>query len=90
MTFEETSCENQIFDKTSCNVKEYGTSMIKPCVFPFKYRGKTYNHCTNEGFYDGLFWCSTLTNIETKEHMEGAGFWGFCENEAKNCHARCK
>ena len=28
-------------------------------------------------------WCSTKTDPNTKKHVGGSGFWGFCTNE--NC-----
>ena len=32
---------------------------------------------------NGKMWCSTKTDPNTKKHVGGSGFWGFCTNE--NC-----
>ena len=37
-----------------------GPSKNKPCIFPFKYNGKTFHHCTNE--HANFFWCATKTD----------------------------
>jgi len=48
------------------------TTKGQKCVFPFKYKGKTYSTCTSAGYY-GRPWCS----VENKEN----GYykkWGRC------------
>ena len=43
-----------------CIVSEAGSSLDKPCQFPFVYKDKTYNECTLEDG-GGVAWCSTKT-----------------------------
>ena len=58
----------------------YGPDPNKTCIFPFKYRGKTYNCCTFDDNYatDTDAWCSTKVD-RTGEHLSGQGKYGFCE-----------
>ncbi|XP_074023125.1 cation-independent mannose-6-phosphate receptor [Numenius arquata] len=42
------------------------------CVFPFKYKGKSYEECITEG--KNRPWCATTGNYQ------GDGKWGFCGN----------
>ena len=42
----------------SCFV-ECRTVQSKNCVFPFKYKGETYNKCTDAGSDNGATWCAT-------------------------------
>ena len=46
------------------------------CVFPFKFRGVTYDECTDAEF-DQRMWCSTETDANG-DHIEGQ--WTLCEN----------
>jgi hypothetical protein len=51
------------------------TSLVfKPCIFPFKYRGKTLNDCTIEE----KPWCSTRGSTNGV-HIPGS--WGYCGKE---------
>ena len=47
--------------KTACGV---------PCFFPFKYKGKSYDKCTD--FERGTHWCATI------EDLEDTNDWGEC------------
>ena len=50
------------------------------CVFPFVYKGVTYDHCTDVG-YEGQskFWCATKVD-ENQVYISGN--WGWCN---ENC-----
>uniref|UniRef100_A0A8C5X5U1 Insulin like growth factor 2 receptor n=1 Tax=Malurus cyaneus samueli TaxID=2593467 RepID=A0A8C5X5U1_9PASS len=45
------------------------------CVFPFKYKGKTYEECVTEG--KNRPWCATTENYQGDEK------WGFCSSTAR-------
>ena len=52
-----------------------------PCVFPFKYQGVRYDHCTSAGHPGNKTWCSTGVD-RRGYHLAGKGRWGVC---GKNC-----
>ena len=54
-----------------------GPESGKPCIFPFRFRDKTYNKCTTTGNDPGddKAWCSTKTD-SSGEHIQGN--WGNC------------
>jgi len=43
---------------------ECKTVQDKACVFPFSYKGVTYNNCTNTGSDNGAAWCATQVDAE--------------------------
>lgn len=48
-----------------------------PCIFPFKFKGKTHNACTVVDAEDNRPWCSTkITSLGY--HITGQGNWGVC------------
>ena len=59
--------------------------MNKPCVFPFKFRGLTYNNCTtaDNAPEDKNAWCSTKVD-EFGNHVGEQGNWGICETRCQN------
>ena len=56
---------NTLDGVSSCPTLDFPNSKVlrpsSPCVFPFKYRGKTWTHCTFGGVWIGKRWnwCST-------------------------------
>jgi len=54
-----------------------------PCVFPFIYKGVTYNECT-EVEDPGYPWCSVKTN-EDNEHVDFNKDYGYCPSECGSC-----
>ena len=50
-----------------------GATPNVPCEFPFTFRGKIYEECTND--YDDDLWCSTATY---KNGLHIRGHWGTC------------
>ena len=46
------------------------------CVFPFIFRGGTFNECTREGDTSGKLWCSTKTD-ESGQHVKKN--WAYCD-----------
>ena len=47
-----------------CNAINGKTGSRKNCVFPFKYKGKTYNECTTDHSDNGKPWCAYLPFID--------------------------
>lgn len=58
-----------------------GTSRPERCQFPFRYKGKTFDSCTDEGDVSGKPWCSTQVDKENV-HVSGSGHWGHCDLRA--------
>ena len=56
-----------------------GKSPPRPCRFPFKHKGKTYNSCTTDEDSDGKYWCST--KVDSNGELV-RGNWGYCD---ENC-----
>jgi len=53
------------------------------CVFPFKYKGKTYTGCPPVLGNPGRTWCSTKTDSDGN-HVSGGGNFGFCSSHCKS------
>jgi len=51
-----------------------GPSSNAPCIFPFIFKGNTYNQCTLDG---EDYWCSTKVDSSGK-HIGNQGNWGVC------------
>lgn len=47
----------------------------KICQFPFKYKGKTYDKCTQDHTGLGTFWCATAVD-ESRNMIDKE--WGNC------------
>lgn len=57
--------------------KVYGGGVSSgTCIFPFVFRGITYNKCTTVTDPDDRAWCSTMTNYNNI-HIQGN--WGYCK-----------
>ena len=55
-----------------------GADPNKPCIFPFKFDGQTWNTCTNVDDPSGPYWCSTKVD-DQGNHIGGQGNWGNCD-----------
>ncbi|XP_033024663.1 epididymal sperm-binding protein 1-like [Lacerta agilis] len=56
-----------------CMPKESGGSAFgRACVFPFVYKGQTFDTCTTQDSPDGDFWCATTGNYDQDEK------WSYC------------
>ncbi|XP_060137178.1 epididymal sperm-binding protein 1-like [Zootoca vivipara] len=54
-----------------CETEENGgNDGGRPCVFPFVYKGQTFNTCINKGAKD--YWCATTRNYDKD------GKWSWC------------
>jgi len=64
--------------ETIC-ITDSGASAHKPCIFPFKFNGVTYDGCTwvSSHLTEHKPWCSTMVD-ETGHHIGGMGKWGNC------------
>ncbi len=65
----------------TCFAMEIQSNKTKPCVFPFKFKNRTYNGCTNIDNPNSLTWCPTKVHDNGK-HFSSDGFWGECSG---NC-----
>jgi len=64
------SCDSR--SSTTC-ITSGGPRPNRPCVFPFRYNGKTYSTCTDITI--GRYWCSTATRSDGT-HITGR--YGLC------------
>ena len=64
----------------NCQAREVGTGKIVPCSFPFKINGRKFDQCTDFLDPEGKLWCSTRTDPKTHNHVDGQGFWGYCND----------
>ncbi|CAH2324758.1 72 kDa type IV collagenase [Pelobates cultripes] len=53
-----------------------GNGEGKPCKFPFKFQGTSYDSCTTEGRTDGYRWCATTEDYDKDKT------YGFCPETA--------
>lgn len=67
--------------QTTCKTVS-GPSANKPCVFPFKWGGRTYNRCPIDPDDRSETWCSTKTD-SNGNHITGQGLWGHCGSNCK-------
>ena len=58
----------------------YELQQKKPCVFPFKYKGKIYNGCITVNDPKAKAWCSTEVD-DGGSHILNQEFWGHCTND---------
>merc|ERR1712110_321975 len=56
-------------------VNEKGREKEKPCIFPFKFKGKTYNQCTTDESENGKPRCAYRVNKQGKVRN---GKWAEC------------
>ena len=65
-----------------------GPSPNQPCVFPFKWNGKTYSSCPIDSDDTNETWCSVKTD-SNGNHITGQGLWGHCGSKCKKELWRC-
>jgi len=73
-------CVSKVSEDTCKTVS--GPSANQPCVFPFKWNGKTYNNCPVDSDDTNETWCSTKTD-SNGNHITGQGLWGHCGSKCK-------
>ena len=59
----------------------------KECVFPFRFRGKTYRGCLPDPEYKGETWCSTKV-YSNGTHVGGEGKYGLCSSDCPKHRGR--
>ena len=64
--------------------KDPGVISQEPCVFPFIYKGVTYNTCTYVDHPEQMEWCSTKVD-ENGNHVTGGENWGVCRGDYLTC-----
>ena len=57
-----------------------GNDRNKPCLFPWRFEGKTYDGCITG---HGGRWCSTKLRDGTIDHDDEVDQWGYCDS--KDC-----
>ena len=65
--------KNMLFHSDDTCVAVNGPQQNSPCIFPFKYKGKDYEACTD--FEHTQYWCSTKVDTNGN-HIDGQ--WGDC------------
>ena len=65
----------------SCVTKTTAKKPSKPCIFPFRYNGKTYDFCTTDDDDNDEGWCATAVKANGDIQR---GNWGHCEDECFN------
>ena len=66
-------------------VEEQNSKLIKPCKFPFIFKERLFDKCTDYTDKKGKIWCSTNITKDGK-HVTDGGYWGYCEtNNATSC-----
>ena len=62
-------------DNYGTNEKNFGTSIGDPCIFPFTYKGRTYDSCakTDDASCE---WCPT--KLDNSGVYIQPGLWGCC------------
>ena len=54
-----------------------GPDAHKPCIFPFRFNGVSYNTCTLVSTNDNKPWCSTRVD-NSGTHVSDGGYYGDC------------
>nr|XP_060639277.1 matrix metalloproteinase-9-like [Anolis sagrei ordinatus] len=64
-----------------CNVTGPDLNADAPsCVFPFIFKGTSYDGCTTDGMPDGKFWCATSSNYDVDKKWMYCNITGPAEN----------
>ena len=56
--------------------------LLTDCIFPFTYKGQTFNECTDLGRAE--YWCSTKNKRGSTDVWEERDHWGYC-NVTQHC-----
>ncbi|XP_028648308.1 uncharacterized protein LOC114644336 [Erpetoichthys calabaricus] len=71
-----TQYDNKWTHCPTSGVQTFSGNAERPdCVFPFIYKGVTYNSCTNVDSHED--WCSITTNYDQEK------LWGYCETKSE-------
>ena len=69
---------------SSVCVIEQRTKLRKPCKFPFIFKERLFNKCTDYADKKGNRWCSTNVNSNQK-HISKGKYWGYCDTNDTFC-----
>jgi len=62
---------------------------VHNCVFPFKYKGKTYEKCTQADSDNGKSWCAYDIQPGTEVPQDGK-HWGDCNHDCPGAEFECE
>ena len=65
-------------------VIEQNSKLHKPCQFPFIFKGRLFEKCTNYTDKEGKRWCSTNVNSDGN-HITNMRYWGYCNATDTSC-----
>ena len=69
---------------SSVCVIEQRTKLRKPCKFPFIFKERLFNNCTDYADKKGKHWCST--NVDSNQrHISKGKYWGYCDTSDTYC-----
>ena len=69
---------------SSVCVIEQRTKLSRPCKFPFIFKERLFNNCTDYADKKGNYWCSTNVN-SNQRHISKGKYWGYCDTTNTLC-----
>ena len=69
---------------SSVCVIEQRSKLRRPCKFPFIFKERWFNNCTDYADKEGKHWCSTNVN-SNQRHISKGKYWGYCDTTNTLC-----